>query len=496
MNSRGIQFGILVSIILIVLVVAIVAVAIYPKVLPLAKSILGLNATAILSPTEKMRNYADIFIEEYEKCIDIEDDNCKCVFDFDIEKGYAIRLSKAGDNLRILLMKIEGIRRKLKVNKIVGDIKKDIMPCVYVSGFKSTSDFVDIDDNNKLKIDGVEYDLPEQLILYKPDNDVCIVPSEEVGFVENLKICKEEMGEKEDKLIPNKKRLFFDTIVESFKTCKEMEVDFKDDEIGCWCARIQYEPELDPDWIVIKGDKGITKFEFKSKSRLLHSEQIINKLWEYSDSSLEPYLPKDNRFTISSVVRSNFFLDHVKNNFIYLAKIADRDGNVGIINDFDSRDKDLTTRKCSIEIIGNDDCVFKTNQALDLLRNKAKIHYNTIVKYIGIIECTESQSGMHVWEDLPRYQVGKATVDVGTIWYAGTIAHDACHSKQYHDYLFNNPSSSVPSDVYTGRIAEAQCLDVQYDALRKIGATQETLDYITNIMDSEYWNVDYGDRWW
>ena len=149
-----------------------------------------------------------------------------------------------------------------------------------------------------------------------------------------------------------------------------------------------------------------------------------------------------------------------------------------------------------IEIIGGDDCASKTNHVLDLLRNKAKIHYDTIIKYVGIIECTESQSGMHVWEDPPRYQVGKATVDAGTIWYAGTIAHDACHSKQYHDYLLNNPSSSVPSDVYTGRNAEAQCLDVQYDALNKIGATQETLDYITKIINSEYWDVDYDERWW
>ncbi len=150
-----------------------------------------------------------------------------------------------------------------------------------------------------------------------------------------------------------------------------------------------------------------------------------------------------------------------------------------------------------IEIIGGNDCVSKTNKALDFLKDKAKIHYDTIVKYVGLIECTESRSGMYVWENPPRYQVAKATVDAGTIWYAGTIVHDACHSKQYHDYLLNNPFGYVyVLDVYTGRNAEAQCLNVQYDALSKIGATQETLDYITNILNSEYWNVNYKDRWW
>ena len=135
-----------------------------------------------------------------------------------------------------------------------------------------------------------------------------------------------------------------------------------------------------------------------------------------------------------------------------------------------------------IEIIGDDGCISKTNQALDLLRNKARIHYDTIVKYVGIIECTEFQSGMHVWENPPRFQVGKATVDAGIIWYTGAIAHDACHFAQYHDYLLENPLIDVPLEVYTGRNAEAQCLAVQYDALNKIGATQETLDYIALVL--------------
>jgi hypothetical protein len=149
-----------------------------------------------------------------------------------------------------------------------------------------------------------------------------------------------------------------------------------------------------------------------------------------------------------------------------------------------------------IQVVGLDGCATKTNLALDLIRGKANDHYNTIVNYVGTIECTDSQSGMHVWEKPPRYQVGKATVDAGTIWYAGTISHDACHSKQYHDYLFENPSKDVPSEIYTGKNAEAQCLAFQYNTLKKIGATQDTLNYLTDIINSEYWNVDYGERWW
>lgn len=150
----------------------------------------------------------------------------------------------------------------------------------------------------------------------------------------------------------------------------------------------------------------------------------------------------------------------------------------------------------TITVKGDNACVLETEQALGLLREKAPVHYDIITKYIGVIECSDRGSGMYAWEEPPRYQVGKPTRDAGVIWYAGTIAHDSCHSKQYHDYLSNNPSGSVPDDVWTGREAERQCLDVQYDALTKIDADQAFLDYVRNSINSEYWNVGYDNVWW
>lgn len=150
-----------------------------------------------------------------------------------------------------------------------------------------------------------------------------------------------------------------------------------------------------------------------------------------------------------------------------------------------------------MKIIGNKDCISKTNSALDLLKEKAKTDYDMVNDYVGVIECVDSQSGMSAWEDPPKYKVGKITMDGGTIWYAGTIVHDACHSKQYNDYLFANPSIQVPTEIYYSKEAEAECLDVQYGALEKIGATQDILDYIKNdAINAEYWDVDYEDRWW
>ncbi len=149
-----------------------------------------------------------------------------------------------------------------------------------------------------------------------------------------------------------------------------------------------------------------------------------------------------------------------------------------------------------IQIIGTDNCVTQTNEALSLLRNKSKTHYDIVITYIGVIECTDTQSGMHAWEKPPRFQVGNATRNAGTIWYAGTIVHDAWHSKQYNDYVLTQGTTAVPAEVYSGKNAEAECLDMQHDALSNIGATQSTLDYIQEVIKSEYWNVDYDKRWW
>ncbi len=156
----------------------------------------------------------------------------------------------------------------------------------------------------------------------------------------------------------------------------------------------------------------------------------------------------------------------------------------------------IVPQNTGITIKGDENCKTKTQDALNLLQSRALTHYTTVIKYVGIIECASQGSGMYAWESPPRYQVGRATYEAGAIWYAGTIAHDSCHSKQYHDYLLNNNASSVPADAWTGKEAERQCLDVQYDALTKIGADQGTLDYIKNIINSEYWNVNYENRWW
>lgn len=149
-----------------------------------------------------------------------------------------------------------------------------------------------------------------------------------------------------------------------------------------------------------------------------------------------------------------------------------------------------------LSIKGDRDCIVNTNQALDLLKNKAKEYYDLVNKYIGVIDCKEQGSGMAAYEKPPRFIAGRATRDAGEIWYAGSIVHDSCHSRQYNDYLLKSLLKTVPDNVWTGKNAEKECLDIQYEALKKIGASQVTLDSVRNALNTNYWEVDYSQRWW
>ena len=105
-----------------------------------------------------------------------------------------------------------------------------------------------------------------------------------------------------------------------------------------------------------------------------------------------------------------------------------------------------------VVIDGDGACNTQSIQALDLLRSKAPTHYGVVNQYVGIIQCVESGSGMAADLDPPRYLAGGETKQAGTIWYAGTIVHDTCHAKLYHDFLAQSSgATTVPSDIWKAR---------------------------------------------
>jgi hypothetical protein len=149
-----------------------------------------------------------------------------------------------------------------------------------------------------------------------------------------------------------------------------------------------------------------------------------------------------------------------------------------------------------VKIIGEEDCVLKTNLALDVLQKKSPEDFQKVAENIGVVECAADGSGTFVWENPARFKVGLATYRSDVLWYASTLVHESCHAKQYQNYLSSHPGGRVPPEMFSGADAENQCLLEQYNALTGLGAGQSFLDYTKKIARTSYWDIPYEKRWW
>lgn len=131
----------------------------------------------------------------------------------------------------------------------------------------------------------------------------------------------------------------------------------------------------------------------------------------------------------------------------------------------------------TIRIAGSPEFVEQTRLALSLLEAKAPEAYRKIQTYVGIIEQGQ-HSGMWVWEQPPRYEVGDATAFSSVTWYASTIAHDATHSELYHN-----------GQEWTGVEVELFCNAYQLTVLEQIGAPRYEIEYLAGL-DGDHCDLD------
>jgi hypothetical protein len=148
-----------------------------------------------------------------------------------------------------------------------------------------------------------------------------------------------------------------------------------------------------------------------------------------------------------------------------------------------------------IQINGKPDFITQTRAALTLLEQKDPAAFGKIKTYIGIIEQGQ-HSGMWAWEKPPRYEVGDQTAFYSVTWYASTIAHDATHSELYAQYQASHPGQSVPESAFAGVEIERFCNGYQLEVLKRIGAPQGEIDYMST-MDGTHCDIDHdGDCDW
>ena len=137
--------------------------------------------------------------------------------------------------------------------------------------------------------------------------------------------------------------------------------------------------------------------------------------------------------------------------------------------------------------VGGPEFTAATREALIRLRRTS--HYAMVTRYVAEIREAKC-SGMNVYGPKPAYEVGKPTWSAGAIWYAGTIAHDAHHSRLYFEEKAALGGQEPNELVWTGAEAEKKCLKVQYDALKELRADDATLAYIVDLSSAPtYQNV-------
>jgi len=133
----------------------------------------------------------------------------------------------------------------------------------------------------------------------------------------------------------------------------------------------------------------------------------------------------------------------------------------------------------AIEIIGSDEFIDKTKQALDLLQNGSPDAFLKVHKYIGIIE-QGRHSAMWAFEEPPRFEVNDVTAFYSATWYAGVLAHESVHSELFYQYLAGGKSrKAVPDQVWKEREAEILCMKYQAQVLMQIGSPQHEVDHVT-----------------
>jgi hypothetical protein len=127
-------------------------------------------------------------------------------------------------------------------------------------------------------------------------------------------------------------------------------------------------------------------------------------------------------------------------------------------------------------IVGDMKFEARVREALALLKANDARTYAVVTGYVGKIE-QAPHSGMNATAEIPTFHMSDATAMYSVTWAAACIAHDAYHSKLYHDYKGAHPDERVPDNIWTGSTSETKCFKFQLAAMRRFNAPQSEIDH-------------------
>lgn len=145
-------------------------------------------------------------------------------------------------------------------------------------------------------------------------------------------------------------------------------------------------------------------------------------------------------------------------------------------------------RSWAISLLGSADFVRRTESALALLARSGEL---------PVIEAHLSEirefpcSGVYV--ETAVFHVGRLTWESEPVWYAGTIAHDACHVRLYREAKARAGNQEPDHETFAGEAGERLCLGYQTTVLGTMEAPQPYIDYLARLSTRpEYQNVGRG----
>jgi hypothetical protein len=147
-----------------------------------------------------------------------------------------------------------------------------------------------------------------------------------------------------------------------------------------------------------------------------------------------------------------------------------------------------------VEVRGSPEFVGRIKAALQLLCDRSPDEFDIVQKYVGRIQQAE-RSGMNADAHPPTLDLSDRTSNYSLTWCAGSIVHDAYHSKLFHDYRteFGEP---VPDSAWRGKAREMECNQLQMSVLKNIGAPAFELEHLSR-QDGGHFDLDGdGEETW
>src|SRR5207245_4089030 len=97
----------------------------------------------------------------------------------------------------------------------------------------------------------------------------------------------------------------------------------------------------------------------------------------------------------------------------------------------------------------------------------------------------------------PTFVVGNRNWQHSVLWYASAIAHDAYHSKLYHETQNSLGGKEPDANAWTGTDAERKCLAFQRKVMVELNADPKTIAYLEDCAkDPAYQGRNQGWRSW